>query len=254
MPTTGSTNDVAGDSSTSNTPSNSSSATSSPSPSRPAGQQQPPQHRPAQPSNLRQSHMPPLSPEATRSQPDVGEDRVEDGVDAQDHADVEQAQDGPDAHTSLLANYGVATAERHNDTQPYIFRHRPRYTQGYGSFASSYAPTEAGSFEQRPSLGGGFLHSNRQDSDGGGITDSVPEAVTDGLLGRPKKNGRTHWLARMGGIRSERMMCVAMLQCHDTSFLRMLIKLLGTFTTTFPSLTGCGNTGGSLSRVISYQL
>lgn len=191
--------------------SNSNSATSSPSPSRSAGQpqqqQQPQQHRPVQPSGLRHSHMPPSSPEAMRSHPDV----TEAGVESLDHANAdaedshqEAAQDGPDAQTSLLANYGAATVERQNGAEPYIFRHRPRYAQGYGSFASSYAPTEAGSFEQRPSLGGGFL--NRNDHDEAGIAESMPDSVTDGLLGRPKKRGTTHWLARMGGIKSERMM------------------------------------------------
>lgn len=184
------------------------SAASSPSPSRSTvqQQQQQQQHRPAQPSTLRQSYMPPSSPEATRSQPDA----LEHGVESQDHEetgqDREGAQDSPDASTSLLANYGAATTERGNAAEPYVFRHRPGYLQGYGSFASSYAPTEAGSFEQRPGFGARVMS---PDEVGIGRTDTAGSAaasITDGLLGAPKKRKTTHWLARKAGIRSERMM------------------------------------------------
>lgn len=194
---------VADNSTNSNTP-----AASSPSPPRSAGQQQ---HRPTQPSTLRQSYMPPSSPEANRSHSSAPDDEVE----TQDHADVDTeeagrqgAQDSPNAQTSLLANYGAATTETTNGTEPYVFRHRPRYTHGYGSFASSYAPTEDGSFEQRPSLGGPFMSPDDVSRDSTGILGSAPASISDGLLGGSKKKGTTHWLARKAGIRSERMMYI----------------------------------------------
>lgn len=224
----------------------SNSATSSPSHSRSASQQQQ-QHRPTQPSGLRQSYMPSSSPEENRSQLDAREGAVE----SQDHGIVDQeaAQDNrPDVQTSLLANYGAATTERQNGAEPYIFRHRPGYAQGYGSFASSYAPTDAGSFEQRPAFTGGPPLSPGEAGIGRtGTAESVAGSITDSLLGRPKKRKATHWLARKAGIRSERMMYVRTSH-HVVSC--VLIDLLGTSTTISPSLTGYGNIGGSLSRGI----
>lgn len=154
--------------------------------------------------------MPSTSPEEDRSHRNIEED----GVDTQDHAPAdtdfeaarphgiidEPSDDEVNARTAILHNIG---ASNHGEGEDGTFSTRPRYGHGYGSFASSYA----GSFEQnRPSLGGRVptgINTSRS-----GLLDYVPDSVTDGLLGRPKKRSTTHWLAERAGIKHERVMYV----------------------------------------------
>lgn len=172
------------------------------------------QHRPSQPSHLRQIHMPPDSPEEQRSEPHF---------DAQDHAlddaEVDPAQqegtsnepsEEPDARTRLLEHYGVSNKHGANSSNHGTFSTRPRHGFGYGSF-SSYAGTDAGSFEEtmhRPSLGGRQptgINTSRE----GLIDQYLPANVADAIFHRPKKRSTTHWLASQAGIKNDRMMYVS---------------------------------------------
>ncbi|KAK4504816.1 hypothetical protein PRZ48_002778 [Zasmidium cellare] len=183
------------------------------SPSSPSGSGPPSrqgtQYRPSQPSLLRRSHMPSSSPD-DRS----GQDVEQDGVEVQDHAPAdadfetarphgiidEPSDDEVNARTALLNNIG---ASHHGEGEDGTTHTRPRHGHGYGSFASSYA----GSFEQnRPSLGGRVptdINTSRSN-----IAEYMPDSVTDGLLGRPKKRSTTHWLAERAGIKHERLMYI----------------------------------------------
>lgn len=209
------------------------------------------QHVPSQPSHLRQTYMPSPSPEDRRIAPQLEQD----GIHPQDHApdastnldsdatrqegNIEEPRESPNAATALLNKYNH---EEHGTWSP-----RPRHSRGYGSFASSYAET-AGSFEQhRPSLGGRYPTTddmNRQSN--AGLMHSLPDSVTDGLLGKPKKRGTTHWLASRAGIKRERLMCVrhaprprlhlplpatVAVSCLSLS---LIISFPGTCTITFP--------------------
>ncbi|KXT17987.1 hypothetical protein AC579_9597 [Pseudocercospora musae] len=169
------------------------------------------QHIPSHPSHLRQTYMPSPSPDDRRIAPELQAD----GIHPQDHAPdatadvdfdatqqeatIDEPRDAPNAATALLSRY--------NHEEHGTWFARPRHSRGYGSFASGYAET-VGSFEQnRPSLGGRFPTTddmNRQSS--AGLMGTLPDSVTDGLLGKPKKRGTTHWLASRAGIKRERLM------------------------------------------------
>lgn len=166
-------------------------------------------HRPPNPSTLRQSFMPSAStsPEDRHSRARVEEgtstsqEHAEHAVSGEQRGRLEEADDAPNVATALLGrhheheNYGSGTTGR------------SRRGRGYGSIGSVET---FDSFERsRPSLGGRFTtldDINRQPSEG--ILDHLPDAITDGLLGRPKKRGTTHWLATRAGIKKERLMCV----------------------------------------------
>jgi hypothetical protein len=121
---------------------------------------------------------------------------------------IEEPREG-EARTSLLENSGEnAKSTNTNTNEPYVFRHRPGYLQDYGSFTSNYAPSEAGSFENRPTLGDRYSTSEDVTRDRANVAESIAESVTDGLLGPPKKRGTTYWLAKRAGITSQKMMYV----------------------------------------------
>lgn len=182
------------------------------------------QHRPSQPSNLRQTQL--ASPDESRSHPDFASD----GIHSQDHepaastsADTDAPRQGgnadepeeePDARTSLLHAFKKPYRNSDDTGGQGAMSPRPRHSRLYGSFASSYADTDSGSFEQhRPSLGG--RHPTNINTQSANLVDEyVPEAITDGLLGRPKRTGTTHWLAKRAGITNERMMYVSSLQLY----------------------------------------
>ncbi|EME47708.1 hypothetical protein DOTSEDRAFT_69604 [Dothistroma septosporum NZE10] len=176
------------------------------------------QHRPSHPSNLRQAHMPPPSPDDRRSHY-----LRDDGIHPQDHAPVdantdatqqhemirEPSEDEMDDRTALLKQSRRSPKDSENAG---TFSPRPRRRPGYGSFSSvQTANTDAGSFEQskswynRPSLGGrqptGINHE-------GVIQGYLPDTLTDAVLGRPKKSSTTHWLASRAGIKHERLMYI----------------------------------------------
>jgi hypothetical protein len=165
---------------------------------------------------------------------------------------IEEPSDGPDALTSLLENYGEPSKSANNNTaEPYVFRHRPGHLQGYGSFNSNYAPSEAGSFETRPNLGDRYPTTDDMNRERAGIAESIAESVTDGLLGQGKKKGTTYWLAKRAGIRSQKWMYVYTEKINILPTLQTLIRNLGTSTTTFPSRIGRDSTAGASSRATS---
>lgn len=212
------------------------------------------QYRPSQPSLLRRSHMPSSSPEDDRSNRNFEEN----GVEAQDHAPVDAdieatrqhatmdypSDDEVNARTALLHNIGASHKGDENGDHG-TFSPRPRHGRGYGSFGSSYAGTESGSFHQnRPSLGGRVP----TDINTSGI---VPDSITDGLLGRPKKRGTTHWLAERAGIKHERIMYVESISHVFSQLLASFRRksltdsLVGTFTTIYPSPIGYDSIAGN---------
>lgn len=245
------------------------SPTSPTTPGRPPGHQ----HRPSQPSQLRQLYMPGSSPEDQRMAPELERD----GIHPQDHAPdavtstsaqqgtIDEPEGASNEATALLSRYNQSEGEGHDHNTSVG---RPRHGRAYGSFGS-YAET-TGSFERhrkrnRPSLGGRIDTSddvNRQSN--AGLLRNVPDAITDGLLGKAKRTGTTHWLAKRAGINSERLMCVCLVRQaithRDEEILRSLISLalfvclasfinytngeVGTSNTMFPSPSGPDNTNG----------
>lgn len=182
------------------------------------------QHRPTIPSGLRQTHMPPRSPELQRrSVTNVeGEQRVEeegpgvqeDGIHPHTHHDaasvgsndsrtgiqgvIEEPHPAPDARSRLLElgkNYQVPDCGdpncRHGALSP-----KPKYQRNYGSFASPGfgGHSREGSIDSGPQYRGDFV-------DG-----ALGEAVTDGLLGDRNNTSTTRWLADRHGIEGRRMM------------------------------------------------
>lgn len=156
---------------------------------------------------------PSTSPEDQQSQPD----QEADGIRPQDHdpaavADtdathqqgaIDGAEEGHNAATALL--------ERYNKDNEYTIR--PRQGRGYGSFASTYAET-VNSFDEsrnRPSLGGRYdTADNVNTLSRNGVLEALPDAVTEGLLGKSKARGTTSWLRRRAGIKEKRLMCVVL--------------------------------------------
>ncbi|SMR62748.1 unnamed protein product [Zymoseptoria tritici ST99CH_3D1] len=156
--------------------------------------------------------MPPPSPEESRIRPNfMNGDRPENEIEtAATGAEgiIEEPRNSADARTSLLENSGGIAKGTDNGGQPYVFRHRPGYLQSYGSTNSTYAQSDAGSFEARPNLGDRYPTTDDMNRERAGIAESIAESVTDGLLGPSKKRGTTYWLARKAGIKSQWMMYV----------------------------------------------
>ncbi|PPJ55026.1 hypothetical protein CBER1_01473 [Cercospora berteroae] len=167
------------------------------------------QHRPNQPSQLRVSHMPSTSPDDQRSQ--QGSDAP--GIQPQDHEPTAitnteaRHQEGAIGASEETPNAATALLERYNrDSEQTV---RPRRARGYGSFASTYAET-LNSFEQsRPGLGARYETSDDfNNQTRGGIIEHLPDAVSEGLLGKPKAHGVTSWLRERAGIKEKRMMYI----------------------------------------------
>ncbi|KAK5113687.1 hypothetical protein LTR62_003314 [Meristemomyces frigidus] len=173
-----------------------------------------PQHRPVNPSGLRQAEMPPSSPEE-HSHPGPHATTSEHGpaIDinglhpaahhfASAAADepathvrgvIDEPPQAPDARTKLLDNgqkYNIASGGQWTNW-------RPTFPRGYGSFAPSIF-SDSG----RDSNENGETRQHRGDF----VDGTLGDAVTDGLLGRPSKKSKTHWLAKKHGVRNERLM------------------------------------------------
>lgn len=152
--------------------------------------------------------MPSTSPDDRRITPELEND----GIHPQDHepaavanahataqqAAIDEPRDGTNAATALL--------KRYNDDADATSR--PRHGRGYGSFASTYAETINSFEQQRPGLDGRFstFDDGNRDTRNAGVLERAPDALTDGLLGKPKKRGATHRLAQRLGIKNERLM------------------------------------------------
>ncbi|KAF2771845.1 hypothetical protein EJ03DRAFT_267909 [Teratosphaeria nubilosa] len=165
--------------------------------------------------------MPSPSPEDRYSvpQPDVDSDGIHpvagdyagtdaDAVSTRAQAEIEEPQGPPDARTSLLGSsrkYDVPVDHNcgednctHGTWSP-----RPRFQRGYGSFAT------ADNIRTADGFGGPYRDDPSVQVDGvsyGAAGGALGDSVTDGLLGRPKRTGTTHWLAQRYGIKNERLM------------------------------------------------
>lgn len=198
--------------------------------------------------------MPSTSPDDQRSQ--QGSDAP--GIQPQDHEPTAITnteaihQEGAIGGPEETPNAATALLERYNRDSEQTAR--PRRARGYGSFASTYAET-LNSFEQsRPGLGARYETSDDFNTQSrGGIVEHLPDAVTEGLLGKPKAHGVTSWLRERAGIKEKRMMSVLL---TPLQFLTLEIELtalgtqytdnlVGMSITTFHLQTGFSNTGGS---------
>ena len=227
-------------------------------------------NRPVQPSGLRQSHMPPSSPQiGSPPHPEVGQEGAipaaqdfastsSDPDATHQQASIDEPSGIPDARTRLLNTYGLADCGS-NDCDHGNFSPRPQPRNGYGSFADSYF----GNYRNRPSLGGRYplgedpRANEDTNTDGeGSLTDTLGDSITDGLLGHPKKRGTTHWLAKRAGVKHERLMYVLApspnhVAMHHGSeqgrlYLSLLKISLGMSSIIFPLPTGSDNTIGNM--------
>lgn len=231
------------------------------------------QHRPTNPSGLRQSHMPPPSPDDRRDEIRDGrgpEYFVVNGI----HPETDGASVGsdlsatrqqgaieepePNARTALLneANkYDIPTNHTHNGEEigsPDHLSPRPRLVRGYGSFATQSEFSQDGYGGRYPEgLGDGVGQS------GDNAHGVLGDAVTDGLMGPRDGNkmSTTQWLARRHGIKNSRIMYVGQVLepsglalTHRTS--QSLTPKVGTCSTIFPRRTGFGSTAGHSCKVI----
>lgn len=193
------------------------------------------QHLPAVPSGLRQAHMPPSSPEDHQHEPQANGHAPEveaDGIHpfthdyalhpdtspAEGQAAIDEPNPSPDARTRLLdeeRKYNIPKTHNCGEGEGCThgaFSPRPRYSRGYGSFAT-YGT--ARSEDSREGYGGPYNADRRDDGQREGrtyrgdfIEGALGDAVTDGLLGKPGKKSTTHWLAKRHGVRHERIMYV----------------------------------------------
>ncbi|KAF4302529.1 sulfate transporter/antisigma-factor antagonist STAS [Botryosphaeria dothidea] len=181
-----------------------------PSPSRnPPAARSTHQHAPTTPSQLRESHYPSGSPEAS-THTDFGTSSAKSGAQvpaSPAHSSPTSAQpltpldeSEPNLRTHLLSpRDGERSPARPQEMSPPTRSPRPETARSYGSFNSEI---------YRDGFGGRYP---------GDDTANTPEAaqsllgesVTDGLLGGQGKTSTTSWLAERHGIRNKRMMYLA---------------------------------------------
>lgn len=268
----------------SSSPSSSTDAQASPSSS--TSRQNAAQHRPSVPSSLRQTQMPPSSPEARyhRQQEYHSEDTEHppelesSGVHpyAQDFAQVQsglsetravgeldEPSESPTARTRLLSNehkYNVL-----NDCGEYDCNHgtfsQPRRQRGYGSIASNYDGPAISVEERSQDAYGGHLPQELADNEsltfrGYYIEGALGSAVTDGLLGKSNTRTTTAWLVRKYGVANEQWLYVRIRNALSSLVLCVLTFVLavGIFSTTSHSRTGSDNTAGLSCTAISSLL
>lgn len=194
------------------------------------------QHRPANPSGLRNAHMPPSSPEDRKDsniqeQPQGSTQEREYGNEVQpllydapiraEPADIsaEGAMDEPEANarSRLLGEaqkYNIPAhdgCEEENCTHG-SFSPRPKHHRGYGSFAPSIASTEGnmGSYTEGSYRGAGS---------GDSIHGVLGDALADSLMPQDgNKLSMTQYLARRNKIKHSKMMYVGILLQAPFSF------------------------------------
>lgn len=175
------------------------------------------QFRPANPSGLRQAHMPPSSPEDRRN------NSLEEQVPGQSNGNgirpmVEGAsiqseptaiegtidEPEPNARTRLLGEaqkYNVPTHENCGDENCNHgqFSPRPRHMRGYGSFAPSVASTEG--------FGGSYNDDVRGSGDS--IHGPLGDALADSLIPRDGDNmSSAQFLAQRNKVKHSKLMYV----------------------------------------------
>lgn len=180
------------------------------------------QHRPANPSGLRQAHMPPSSPEDRRNnsvqeqgmrQPtDGGIQPVIEGASMQSEPSnmyAEGAIEEPEANarTKLLGDtqkYSIGTHDNcgeencnHGNISP-----RPRHHRGYGSFAPSIMSTDG--------TGGSYTEGG-VGSSADSINGILGDALADSLMprGGPEMS-TTQYLAQRKKVKSSKLMYVGL--------------------------------------------
>lgn len=211
-----------------------------PSPSRnPPAARSTHQHAPTTPSQLRESHYPSGSPEAS-THTDFGTSSAKSGAQvpaSPAHSSPTSAQpltpldeSEPNLRTHLLSpRDGERSPARPQEMSPPTRSPRPETARSYGSFNSEIF---------RDGFGGRYP---------GDDTANTPEAaqsllgesVTDGLLGGQGKASTTSWLAERHGIRNKRMMYATNILIAPNPANAMV---LGISPTTSPSSIGSRST------------
>lgn len=236
------------------------------------------QHRPANPSHLRHSQMPPASPDERRGDTsgrhsaadfftgDGIHPETADGASVRSDLEATQQQGGieepgPNARTALLGEakkHNISTAhETHCGEQNCThgaMSPRPRLVRGYGSFATQSEFSQDGYGGRYPEgLGDGVGNS------GDNVHGVFGDAVTDGLMGpgQGNKMSTTQWLAKRHGVKNSRIMCVYLgfrilrrIRC-DLLVEHPLTSMVGTSSTTSPLSTGYGSTAGPSCKATS---
>ena len=205
------------------------------------------QHLPTAPSALRQAELPPPSPDDRFHRPRHEDHDAHRAAHGPDIADIERDGIHPHVHDFAAAGAEASDARvsgeidepveaptvrsrlleyRHRYLLPHncgqyncnhgAFSPRPRYRKTYDSISSSFtgrhAEDDTHSMQSYDEYGG-MTPAEPADGDGGSyqtafLQRSLGDAVTDGLLGKPSKKSKTHWLARRHGVKSERWMYV----------------------------------------------
>jgi len=165
--------------------------------------------------------MPPESPEDQASSPaGEGSSSGSSSANAQSkHTDggrehQQEGQQSDNERTGLLRK-ATGWDECNQDCDHGSFSPRPQMAPGYGSFADA---SYTGKVEGNAGYGGIYPEGEDEPADdhhesllarGETYVESLlGDAITDGLLGRPKRHGTTHWLASTSGLKHERMMYV----------------------------------------------
>lgn len=212
------------------------------------------QHVPSNPSGLRNSHMPPESPEDKRIKDTSSSSGDDSSVETSRHLPAFE-QDGihptnPD-HASLLSDeqdtHQEGTIE--SGIQPDM---RTRLLdQSHWDRASGCGSDSCGhgTFSPRPQLGRNYGSISTVGSDegfGGRHTgDEATEELTNGH-GEQGKMSLTKWLARRHGVRNLNLMYVGARQA--SSCIGADQVTIGTYSTTYPSAIGYHSIDGPMSK------
>lgn len=185
------------------------------------------QHRPANPSGLRQAHMPPSSPEDRRNnntagaaydyapgqpsasgvQPIIPDASIQsEPTNMQAEGTIDEPE--PNARTKLLGEAQKYSIPKHENCGDDDCNHgalspRPRHQRGYGSFAPSLTSTD----------GNGGSYTDDSYAGVGGSGDSIHgvlgDALADSLITRDgNMMSNKQYLARRDQVKHSRTMCV----------------------------------------------
>ena len=186
-------------------------------------------HRPSVPSALRQTHMPPSSPEArfhrqqqegynSESEDEIsesGDDRihphaqdfvpVDYGVsDVNARGDIEDPPESPSARTRLLEDehkYHILQDCGHYNCNHGTLSPRPRFMKGYGSIASNYDGMT--NHDREGSMSGEPVAAEGGRYRGDFVEGDLGDAVTNGLLNKWRTRNTTAGLLKKYGVRNE---------------------------------------------------
>lgn len=185
------------------------------------------QHRPTNPSGLRQAHMPPSSPEDHRNstiagnmhghargqsadgaiQPMIADASIQsEPASMQAEGTIDEPE--PNARTKLLGEAQKYSIPKHEncgeeDCNHGAFSPRPRHQRGYGSFAPSVTSTEGNGGSYTDDTYGGVGGS------GESIHGVLGNALADSLIARDGNElSSTQYLAKRDQVKHSRTMCV----------------------------------------------